>query len=209
MSAARAGVLATGPMCSAQRGAALIVSLVVLILVTLVALAGAQRAMVDEKAARSGRDREVATQAAEAALRDAMADIETGPRAQLFSDAPQGFDDGCANVSLPADAASTAASRRGLCLARDATEARQAWQDVSLAQRGVPFGTFTQRPWDATQAPAPSYLIESVPLARAGYQVQSTQGDAEQLAFRITAVGFGPPGSNVEVALQSYFVKIR
>lgn len=192
-----------------QRGAALIISLVVLIIVTLVALAGAQRAMVDEKAARGGRDREVATQAAEAALRDAMADIETGLRAQLFADAPQGFDEGCPSVSLPSDAAAAVNSRRGLCLARDGSEERQGWQDVSFAQRGVPFGTFTQRGWDATQLPTPTYVIESLPLARSGFQVQGTQADAEQLAFRITAVGFGPPGSSVEVALQSYYVKIR
>lgn len=192
-----------------QRGAALIVALVVLVLVTLIAMSGAQRALIDEKAARAARDREVAVQAAEAALRDAMADIETGLRAALFSEAPQGFDDGCTSVGLPADPASAVINRRGLCLARDATEVRQAWQDVDFAQRGVPFGTFTQRPWDATQSPAPTYVIESVPLARAGYQVQSTAGDSEQLAFRITAVGFGPVGSSVEVALQSYYVKIR
>lgn len=192
-----------------QRGAALVVALVVLVLVTLIAMASSQRAMLDEKAARAARDREVAAQAAEAALRDAMNDIDSGARAALFGDAPQGFDEGCAAVALPADAASAVLNRRGLCLAREATEARQLWQDVNLGQRGVPFGTFTQRAWDATQAPAPTYVIESVPLARAGYQVQSTAGDAEQLAFRITAVGFGPVGSNVEVALQSYYVKIR
>ena len=54
-----------------QRGAALIVGLIMLLLLTLVGVAGMKDTMLQERMVGSTRDREVAQQAAEAALRDA------------------------------------------------------------------------------------------------------------------------------------------
>lgn len=192
-----------------QRGLTLILSLVIMMLIALVGMGAARFASLDQMAARAMRDREVALQAAEAALRDAMADIEVGLRAARFDVAPSGFEDDCPNVALPANVTAAADNARGLCLARDPTTARQLWQDVNLDARAVPFGTFTQRVWDTTLAPAPVYVIESLPLQRAGTAVQGAASEVEQLAFRITAVGFGPVNSDTQVALQSYFVKTR
>ena len=191
-----------------QRGAALVVALVVLVLVTIIAVAASQRALVDEKGARAARDREIALQAAEAAVRDAMIDIDTGPREGLFSDAPVGFDAQCPNEALPGTGA-LATSRRGLCLASDPAQARQSWQDVDFAARAVPFGTFTGRAWNVAQAPAPRYIVEWTQLTVAGEEVQSTATSSQRVAFRITAVGYGPPGSNVETSVQTFYVKIR
>lgn len=199
----------TGSLFSTQHGMTLVMSLILLLLISLVGLGAARYAAVDQMSARAMRDREVALQSAEAALRDAMADIETGVRAARFDVAPTGFDEDCPAVALPANAVAAADNARGLCLARDATAARQLWQDVDLDARAVPFGTFTQRVWDTTLTAAPVYLIESMPMQRAGMAVQGASADVEQLAFRITAVGFGPPNSDVQVALQSYFVKTR
>ncbi len=193
----------------AQRGFTLVMSLIMLLLIIIIGIAAARYSVMDQMSARASRDREIALQAAEGALRDAMSDIETGVRAAAFDVAPMGFDEDCPVLTLPANAAAAITNRRGLCLARDATSARQLWQDVDLDARAVPFGTFTQRVWDTTLTPAPMYLIESMPMQKAGTAVQGTSADAEQLAFRITAVGYGPANSDTQVALQSFYVKTR
>lgn len=190
-----------------QRGFTLVMSLVMLVLISIVGLGAARYAGLDQLSARAARDREIAFQGAEAALRDAMMDIESGLRATLFSDAPMGFSEDCPTGSLPTDATAAAASTRGLCLAREAVFARQLWQDVDLDQRAVPYGTYTQRVWNTAMTPAPVYIIETVPLMRAGTAVANAASEPEQLAFRITAVGFGPADSDTQVALQSFYVK--
>lgn len=188
-------------------GFTLVMSLVMLVLISIVGLGAARYAGLDQLASRAARDREVAFQGAEAALRDAMQDIESGVRATVFNDAPMGFAEDCPTGLLPTDLAAAAVSTRGLCLAREAVFARQLWQDVDLDQRAVPYGTFTQRVWNTAMTPAPVYIVETVPLMRAGMAVASPASGAEQLAFRITAVGFGPPNSDTQVAVQSFYVK--
>jgi type IV pilus assembly protein PilX len=59
-----------------QRGIALVVSLVLLIMVMLLGVSAAQLSLQGEKAARSERDRNVAFLAAEDALKDAEHDID-------------------------------------------------------------------------------------------------------------------------------------
>ena len=54
-----------------QRGASLIVSLLMLVAVLVLGISAAQIALQGEKASRNDRDRQIAFQAAEAALMDA------------------------------------------------------------------------------------------------------------------------------------------
>ncbi|WP_018405146.1 pilus assembly PilX family protein [Marinobacter gelidimuriae] len=61
-----------------QRGSALIVSLIMLLLITLVAVAGMQTTIMQERMSANLYDRELAFQAAEAALREGEALIMTG-----------------------------------------------------------------------------------------------------------------------------------
>ena len=189
-----------------SRGAALVVALVMLVVVTLVGVTAARLALSDERSARSSRDHDLALQAAEAALRDAMADIDTGLRATLFNTSA-GFESNCPNTTLPANAAAAATNYRGMCIPSSPTASRQLWQDVNLGQRGVPYGTFTSKTWDTSQVPAPAYIVETLPFNAAGSEVTGAGRLPEQLAYRITAVGFGPGGA-IEVALQSFYVKI-
>lgn len=56
---------------SQQRGATLIVGMIMLLLLTLIGVAGMQDTLLQEKMAGNARDRDMALQAAEAALRDA------------------------------------------------------------------------------------------------------------------------------------------
>jgi type IV pilus assembly protein PilX len=191
-----------------SRGAALVVALVMLIVVTLVGVTAARVALSDERAARASRDRDLAFQAAEAALRDAMTDIDSGVRASLFNNTI-GFEPDCANTALPADSTAAATNPRGLCVPSAATASRQVWQDVDFAARGVPYGTFTNRTWDASVVPAPVYIVETVPHNCGGCEVSgpNTPQQSKPVAFRITALGYGP-SRNIEVALQSYYVKV-
>ena len=63
------------PRPSAQRGVTLIVVLLILVVVTVLGIGGAQIALLGERSTRYDRDYLVATQAAEAALMDAEQDI--------------------------------------------------------------------------------------------------------------------------------------
>lgn len=60
---------------AAQRGSALIVSLVMLLLLTLIGVAGMKDTLLQEKMVGNVRDREIALQAAESALRAAEASL--------------------------------------------------------------------------------------------------------------------------------------
>ncbi|HEX7325121.1 MAG TPA: PilX N-terminal domain-containing pilus assembly protein [Rhodanobacteraceae bacterium] len=90
------------PICRAQRGAALFVALILLIVITLVGLAAISTTLLQNRAAANQYDRSVAFQAAEAALRQGQVAIQnmTGsvgmpvPQATLTS---AGFED-CSSV---------------------------------------------------------------------------------------------------------------
>jgi type IV pilus assembly protein PilX len=60
-----------------QSGAVLVISLIMLLLLTLIGVTGMQTTSLEEKMAGNTRDRSVAFQAAESALRDAENDITT------------------------------------------------------------------------------------------------------------------------------------
>ena len=61
-----------------QRGAILIISLVILLVMTIIGVAAMQSTVLEEKMAGSLRDKSIAFQAAEAALRDAETTISSG-----------------------------------------------------------------------------------------------------------------------------------
>ncbi len=184
---------------SREGGAALLIALLMLVVVMMVGAATAQTGMLVDKSASHDRDRRIALEAAEAALRDAEADLEgaAGPaslRVTLLADA-SGFGNHC-------DSGAGAAAR-GLCLGAEAG-AVPVWQSVDLADEGVSvaFGSFTgaRMPVGQGALPArlPRYLIELLPLARAGEDA----GASRSTFYRITALGFGTREST-RVVLQS------
>ena len=59
------------PLTKHQQGSALLVSLIILVVMTLLGLSGMRTSVMEEKMAGNMRDSELAFQAAEAALRDA------------------------------------------------------------------------------------------------------------------------------------------
>jgi type IV pilus assembly protein PilY1 len=184
-------------------GAALMTALFVLVAITIVGLAAAHTALNAEKSARSERDRHIAFQAAEAGLADAERDIEGGAnpvsaRAALFAGGSAlGFADGCGRGQ----------DNLGLCAY---AQAAPAWHMVNLSgatDAAVPYGQFTGAalPTGGGALPgrAPRYVIELMPLGRAG----EGAGQLTANVYRVTAIGFGVRPST-HVVLQSFYRKV-
>ena len=203
--ACRAGV------AGMERGATLIVVMLLLIVVLLLGVSASQLALQGEKSSRNDRDRQIAFQAAEAALLDAETDIEASPdalrsRSHLFSES------GMAGLTETEEAACASGENNvflGVC--GYAGEEAPAWRhaDFSISDattvHSVPYGRFTGQvfPTGAGPLPArlPRYIIEVLPYRQAG-----AAADASLHVYRITAVGFGVR-ETTQVALQTVYRK--
>ena len=190
-----------------QRGAVLLLALVMLIAMLIIGVASARMAVEVEKSAHAERDRQVAFEAAEAALADAERDIEGGVdpasgRAALFaSGSSVGFVAGCGDGK--------GSDNLGLCLP-SANGSVPVWQNVDLRADGgvtVPYGHYTGAllPSGAGGLPAraPRYLIEVMSLSLAGEDASTPPGNF----YRISAIGFGPRATSY-VVLQSFYRKL-
>ena len=186
-----------------SRGAALVVALVMLVLLTLLAVTGARIALTDEKSARASRERLLAFEAAEAGVRDAEDDLLLGARSARFANgSAAGFAAGCPAVAVP-QVADLATSTRGLCLSAPVGQ-MPVWRTASLNARGVPYGTFTGQTWNLSGS-APRYLIEILPDYVAGAAVGGSQRPQRTSAlYRVTAEGLSQSGEHV-AAVQSAF----
>lgn len=184
-----------------QRGIALVVSLVLLIMVLLLGVSAAQLSLQGEKAARSERDRNVAFLAAEDALKDAEHDIDdsSDPARRTAFDTGEGFAEGCA--------------AGGLRL-RAPVGAAPAWQAVDLS--GVEDGggcTVAHGAYTGAAMPTgegflpfkkPRYLIERMECHQPGDEASA--GAPPHYCYRVTAIGFGAQ-PETEAVLQSVFSK--
>lgn len=191
-------------MRTTERGFALATSLIMLVIVTLLALAGARMALDSRKVANNQRDRDIAFQAAEAALRDAEFDIEGGTRAAAFTENAQ--------IGFVKGECGSSGTTRGLCETADGSIA-PIWQtvdfeDTSANAPSVAYGTFTGNRFAAgaglLPARLPRYIIEPMQLTIEGASA-SAQGKVP--FYRITTVGFGPNPA-VRVMLQTFYYKI-
>lgn len=189
-----------------QRGLTLIVVLLILAVVMILGVGGAQIALLGERSTRFDRDYLVASQSAEAALMDAEFDIRgpntaAGSRVAQFSPSNAGiFKDGCGTgTSL------------GLCNPA-AVGAKPVWATVDFSDSGptVPFGQFTGRAATFSAgsvgiqpARLPRYIVELVKDMAAGTDASAP---GQQTMYRITAIGFGPR-EDVQVVMQTAFRK--
>jgi len=166
-----------------QRGAALLVTMVILILVTLLGITAMKTAVLQEKMSGGHADKNLAFQAAEQALRDAELHITVG-----LSSASS-FAAGCA---------------AGLCLApEDGSQAADAvdWDSDDV----LAYGDGTGATALGNVAKQPRYIIEMMPRMPAP-PGESLSVKSKGTAYRITALGFGRmPGTRV--LLQTTFYK--
>jgi type IV pilus assembly protein PilX len=196
-----------------QGGLSLIVVMLILVVVTILGIGGAQIALLGERSTRYDRDYLIATQAAEAALMDAEYDIR-GPNtstnsrvSRLTPDNTGIFVGSCGTGPV------TATSAQGLCLPPDDT-AKPVWATVDFLDtntttaHSVGFGAFTGRAFKAGSMGiqpelAPRYIIEVIDDACIGCDASA---GASSKMYRITAIGFGPR-KEVQVVMQTAFRK--
>lgn len=157
--------------------------LMILVVVSLLGVGGAQIALMSERGARNDRDMQIAWQAAEAALVDAELDMTANRAAILDGKSQSPFVANCG----------TTGQQIGLCTSTSAT--KPAWLVVDFTATGsgapsVEFGTYTSRSFGSgatgiQPAKAPRYIIELVP---------DPIGDKSNPSFlyRVTSMGFGP-----------------
>jgi type IV pilus assembly protein PilX len=183
---------------SRQRGAALIIALLMLIVLLMLGIGAMHISLLSEKMSRNQRDRQIAWQAAEAALLDAEYDIgnPASPRYLLF-----------ANPQLAAMAiCSRNGAAPGLC--RPAANAQRAvWRKMGRADDapdiiyGRYSGRILQTGIGVLPAYPPHYLIELLP-PDAGQSSASKSGKGRR--YRISALGFGPD-RDTQVMLQTIY----
>ncbi|QSI75635.1 pilus assembly PilX family protein [Niveibacterium microcysteis] len=168
-----------------ERGATLIVSLLILLVITIMGLASMRTATMDERMARYTREQAIAFQAAEAALRDAEVDLLTPASARAANiSGLTGFAADC----NPADPV-----LRGLCLPA-AAGAEPAWS-AQMAAASVVYGRFGGNPPLATTggpssvSAQPRYIVEGINTPLPG---QSLKVGKSKPRYRVTAQGFGP-----------------
>ncbi len=193
----------------AQRGASLLMVMLVLVIVSLLGVGGAQIALMGERSARNDRDQQVAWQAAEAALVDAEADMidptasPTTTRQTLFDSKNQiAFYSGCGTATSVATGKSL-----GLCAMNTNRTAKPAWLTADFTIAGTTamtteYGQFTGRTFAAggkgiQPALKPRYVIEVVP---------DPYGDKSdpKFIYRVTAMGFGPR-ADIQAVLQMIY----
>ncbi|MGJ7541797.1 pilus assembly PilX family protein [Variovorax sp. LT1R16] len=196
---------------AAQRGFSLIVVLLLLAIVMVLSVSAAQLALVNEAAARSDRDTEIALQAAEAALVDAERDV-LGPNADAAARLCL-FD----NRDIAAFTVGCGTGRNlGLCAATAPGET-PAWISADLSPASavaVSYGQFTGQAYvagedqGAVPAHLPRYVVEAI-RNHGGWEANRLQGASAEGAthlFRVTAVGFGVD-ARTQVMLQTTLYK--
>lgn len=196
-----------------QRGIALLVSLMLLIMVMLLGVSAAQMALQGEKAARGERDRDVAFVAAEDGLMDAERDIQdsSDPARRAAFGSGDGFADTC-GAGGPGPGPGPGAGLR----VRAAAGKPPVWQvvDLSGAEDGgactVTHGAYTGSAMPTGEGflpfKKPRYLIERMECHQPGDDASAAEGAGPRYCYRVTAIGFGSH-PQVEMVLQSVFSK--
>lgn len=159
-----------------ERGSALIIGIVFLLILTMIGVAGMQTSVLEERMAGNLRDRELAFQAAEAGLRDAEEEVLEKAVLPTFK--------------------STYPSSKGLYQENATSWENIAWEAGDSAEYSGDFnGT----------AAKPRYIIEELPISTGSSPSLSPDDPVPMEGlFRVTARGVG--GTNTsEVILQSTY----
>lgn len=204
-----------------QSGLSLIVVLMILVVVSILGVAGIQISVLGEKATRNDRDIQIAWQSAEAGLADAELDI-LGKYAGAATTGTSGnpapattraiaFKTGAQDVSLYLPGCGGAGPTQGLCsyatgaalpdwLAVDFT-------DTSSNARTVEFGTFTGRSFASGSvglqpAVKPRYVIELVNDPTSVFTTGPQ--NRTKYVYRVTSMGSGP-NANTRAVVQMIY----
>lgn len=184
-----------------QRGASLILVLLVLMIVSLLGIGAAQIALMGEKGSRNDSNFQMAWQSAEAALQEAEVDMRSGTRQALFApNTKNAFLDGCGSTG----------NSKGLC--NPAISGKPVWLTADLSSTSSPaseFGDFTSRVFNSGTAgiqPArkPKYVVEVLDDPDVGGSLKA--GTQKKYVYRVTSMGFGPR-DDIQAVMQMIFRK--
>lgn len=200
-----------------QQGASLLLTLLMMICVMLIGVSASQMALEGEQAARAGRDRQVAFQAAEDALNDAERDVAGGaPGAGGPGDAGNGGANGNAAHRAMFGAAAEwgdgcAAPGQGLA-ARAAEGAAPVWQRIDLSgaedtgRCSLEFGAMTGAGMPTGEGflpfKRPRYIVERMQCHQPGEDASA--GASPSYCYRVTVIGFGSK-PETQAVLQSVY----
>lgn len=187
------------PLQRSQTGAVLLVSLIMLLLLTLIGVTGMQTAGLEEKMAGNMRDRNIAFQAAEAALRDAERDIRgdrssTATKHKDYDQATQEPFDGLSGFITDCGKSTTSdLTDDGLCYGNPANKPWETESNMTGAP-SIEYGKFTgAAALSGGLSAQPRYLIE-------GFKKQ-VSGDKCKYHYRVTVRAQGAKDATV-VTLQ-------
>lgn len=199
-------------MLPKQRGASLIMVMIILTIVSMIGIAGIQISTMGERGARNDRDYQLAWQSAEAGLMDAESDI-FGPgastRRSVFM--PTGIERIDLSKFVPGCGA--AGNSRGLCGMPGPGKPQWLSADFEVQDstaQTTKYGEFTGNAFaagaGAGPARAPRYLIELM-RDSAGVGSECRDETAEPCyVYRVTAMGFGPR-QDIQAVLQMIYRK--
>lgn len=172
---------------SSQGGISLVIVMIFLVILSILGITAMQGSTLSSRIARNEADRNLAFQAAEAAIKDAEADIK-GLRYDNTVCVPATT--GCRTERINRGDNFVTACTNGLCDSLAATS--PVWESTAKWASGggsVTYGTYTAAPALSNVSQQPRYLLEYFPM-----------GDA--VVYRITAIGYGANSSS-QIMLQT------
>lgn len=175
-------------MKAKQRGFSLVMALLFIVAIAMLTMAAMSSNLIQERIVGNSRDRNLAFQAAEAALRDAERDIDN-------------------NINIATVFSSTCGS--GLCTY--SSSGTPQFQSVNWSSTGNTrtYGAYTGAMALADVSQPPKYIIEKLPPLAAAVGESAGLGikpQANRTGYRITAMGYGAR-SETKMMLQSTYVR--
>jgi type IV pilus assembly protein PilX len=178
---------------ASQRGAILIVSLLMLLVMTLIGVTAVSTTTLQEKMAGNNRQRQLAFQAASSALRGAETWLETNiTTVAAFETTFSGTPDELYWLRAPKPPSPVRA------VAMDIYDS-SVWAVGNSQQAANPVASGGQNP--------PRYIIEY--MGRSGEApLDYTDPDTRQYAFRITAIGWGTDNTTTYIAQSTFRIPL-
>lgn len=181
-----------------QQGVVLVIALVLLLTLTLVAVGSMSTSNLEQKMSANMRDRQVAFQAAEAALRRGERELLQDTYIETW------FNTSCTGTSPD--------GRGGLCLCTKTNcPATAYWTNNSIWSGSPTPNTFRAYDSDQLGTQPAKYIIEYRGRV-CGYgeilDGSCNESTSNQIMYRITAIGYGQ-STGAKVMLQSTFLKVE
>lgn len=188
------------PKIQQQQGIVIIMALVILMILSILGISSMSSSTMQERMAANTRDRHVAFQSAEAALRNAEREIEAGLNPPTSTTVANAFSDNCTD---------------GLCNCYKATSScltnlavSNYWNDATVNAWNISSRHRTYTISFSEVFANPIYIIEFITYIKDAGGTLTPPGPGDPEMYRVTSLGFGQ-SNNSRVMLQSTYKKNR